>query len=65
MTHVIAILALGATCALWYVVQRAVDKPDTPLCGEMDRGCHDCERRDTAGCVTPIRALPRADPRRG
>ena len=38
--HILAVLALGAVCALWIALQRASgDGADRP------RGCHGCELR--------------------
>ena len=42
MTHLLAVLCLGAACALWYLVQRGSHATDDPACPEADADCGGC-----------------------
>jgi hypothetical protein len=46
VNYVLAVLSLGALCALWYAVQRWVGKPDQPLCSNPDRDCDRCSAEE-------------------
>jgi hypothetical protein len=42
VTHLLAILGLGAACALFYLVQRGAGATDDPACPEADADCGGC-----------------------
>jgi hypothetical protein len=51
MTHLIAVLGLGAACIGWYFVQRWADALD-PDPEDMDADCEEC------GVCRPFRSRP-------
>jgi hypothetical protein len=46
MIHLLAPLALGALCVVWYLAQRGSGRLGEPPCGGPEPGCEACARSD-------------------
>jgi hypothetical protein len=52
VSYLLAVLGLGAACALWVLVQRGSGSLGEAPCGDSAPDCSDCAIRE-AGCPTP------------
>jgi hypothetical protein len=52
MSHLLAVLGLGAACVVWFLLQRATGRSEAPPCGGAELSCDGCARHDT-GCPAP------------